>query len=56
MITKIYKSNSWGGRMFFHTNYKTNKRKFEAFYVEGFGYIFWLWRNKDIYHDWPSGA
>ena len=58
MIFKIYKSKSkkWRAKMFFHTNYKTKKRTFEAFFIECFGYTFWCWRNKRIYYEWPNAA
>lgn len=42
--------------MFFHTNYKTGKKKFEAMFIRCFGYTFWFWRTKQIYDDWPNAA
>ena len=58
MVFKKYKSKNkkWNSKMFFHTNYKTGKKKFEAMFVECFGYTFWFWRTKEIYHDWPNAA
>jgi hypothetical protein len=58
MVFKKYKSKNkkWNSKMFFHTNYKTGEKKFEAMFVECFGYTFWFWRTKQIYYDWPNAA
>lgn len=58
MVFKKYnsKNKKWKFKMFFHTNYKTGKKKFEAMFVECFGYTFWCWRTKQIYYDWPKAA
>ena len=58
MVFKKYKSKTKKcyGRMFYHTNYKTKKRKFEAAFINVLGYTFWLWRTKQIYYDWPNAA
>lgn len=58
MVFRRYKTNNkkWSMRILFHTNYRTNKKKFEAMFINILGYTFWLWRTKQIYYDWPNAA
>ena len=32
------------------------QKKFEAGFIEGFGHIFWFWRNRQIHNEWPNAA
>jgi len=41
-------------RIFHDKNNKTNKIKFKAMFIGCFGYTFWLWRNEQVYLDWPN--
>lgn len=58
MVFKKYKEKNkkWKLKMFFDTNYMTGKKKFTAVFVQGFGYIFWLFRTEQIYQEWPAQA
>ena len=54
MVFKKFKSNSgkFGYRIFWW-KYKGEK-KFQAVYLQLFGFIFWIFRDKETYYDWPS--
>ena len=56
MIFKKSKSNHkrMEARIFHDKNNKTNKIKFKAMFIGCFGYTFWLWRNEQVYLDWPN--
>ncbi len=56
VVLKKDKSNSWKikSRIFWWKH--KGERKFEAGFIQCFGYTFWLFRNKDVYNDWPCQA
>lgn len=54
MVFKKYKSKNQKIRMILFWWKHNGEKKFEAGFIEGFGYIFWFWRNKQIYNDWPQ--
>ena len=56
MVFRKYKSKNQKIRVRLFWWKHKGQKKFEAGFIEGFGYIFWFWRNKEIYNDWPQSA
>lgn len=56
MVFKIdkSKSNKFQIRTFWWKH--KGEKKFEAVYLQLFGFIFWVFRNKQVYNDWPCQA